>query len=295
MIAVKHISKFYKNKKVLQDVSLHIEGVYGLVGPNGAGKTTLMRALAGLIPVNEGSVTIDDINNISTNDVKDSIAYLPQDFTIYPRSTVDECLHHIAVLKGIKDKQIRRDRVDTVLQQVNLQHVRNVKVKNLSGGMRKRVGIAQMFLTEPSILIIDEPTAGLDISERIRFRNLLRELSKNKTIIISSHIVEDVEFLCTKIGVLQNGIVLQEGAPSHIAQLAKGFVWEFTIHRDKLAEVLKIYTVIHMKEEDHDYVRVKVLAKTKPFNAKPSEPTLLDGYLSLIHSEGKSEEIHGAI
>ncbi|TYR78881.1 ABC transporter ATP-binding protein [Priestia megaterium] len=299
MIKVKNVSKSYKNKKVLKNVSLNIEGIYGLIGPNGAGKTTLMRTLSGLISANEGEVLIEESDVMNSEslikNIRDHIAYLPQDFTIYPKATIYECLNHIAMLKGMKDKKERMKRIDKVLHQVNLQDVQTQKIHKLSGGMRKRVGIAQMFLTEPSILIIDEPTAGLDIDERIRFRNLLRELSKDKTIIISSHIVEDVEFLCTKIGILKNGVVLQEGKPSEISQFSRRLVWEITIQSDDLAEVLKSHTVVDIKQKDYNHLDIRVLAKNKPANAKPLEPTLIDGCLSIINGWGMGEECNGAI
>ncbi len=174
------------------------------------------------------------------------------------------------------------DRIEKVLYDVNLKDVKDKKIHKLSGGMRKRVGIAQLFLTNPEILIIDEPTSGLDISERIRFRNLLRQVSENKTVIISSHIAEDVEFLCDKLGVIKDGKLLAEGEPSKIASFSKGLVWGITVHSNELTDVLKKYTVIDIKGRDSNYLEVKVLVDAEPQYAKPIKPTLLDGYLSLI-------------
>lgn len=285
MINVQNITKTYKGKKTLQKVSLEIEGIYGLLGPNGAGKTTLMRVLAGLISVDEGKIIVenDDLHSTDLKSIRNGIGYLPQDFDLYPKATVYDCLNHIALLKGIADSQLRKERITTVLEQVNLVDAKKQKVSKLSGGMRKRLGIAQVFLTNPSILIIDEPTSGLDILERIRFRNLLRELSKDKTIIISSHIVEDVEFLCTKLGIIKEGSVLAEGTPEEIAKSSDGFVWSIQIHENELSETFKLYTVIDIQQRGFNILDVRVLSKNKPSNATPLNATLIDGYLSIIN------------
>lgn len=285
MINVQNITKTYKGKKTLQKVSLEIEGIYGLLGPNGAGKTTLMRVLAGLISVDEGKIIVenDDLHSTDLKTIRNGIGYLPQDFDLYPKATVYDCLNHIALLKGIADSQLRKERITTVLEQVNLVDAKKQKVSKLSGGMRKRLGIAQVFLTNPSILIIDEPTSGLDILERIRFRNLLRELSKDKTIIISSHIVEDVEFLCTKLGIIKEGSVLAEGTPEEIAKSSDGFVWGIQIHENELSETFKLYTVIDIQQRGFNILDVRVLSKNKPSNATPLNATLIDGYLSIIN------------
>lgn len=285
MINVQDITKTYKGKKTLQKVSLEIEGIYGLLGPNGAGKTTLMRVLAGLISVDEGKIIVenDDLHSTDLKSIRNGIGYLPQDFDLYPKATVYDCLNHIALLKGIADSQLRKERITTVLEQVNLVDAKKQKVSKLSGGMRKRLGIAQVFLTNPSILIIDEPTSGLDILERIRFRNLLRELSKDKTIIISSHIVEDVEFLCTKLGIIKEGSVLAEGTPEEIAKSSDGFVWGIQIHENELSETFKLYTVIDIQQRGFNILDVRVLSKNKPSNATPLNATLIDGYLSIIN------------
>ncbi|TKI71553.1 ATP-binding cassette domain-containing protein [Lysinibacillus mangiferihumi] len=285
MINVQNITKTYKGKKTLQKVSLEIEGIYGLLGPNGAGKTTLMRVLAGLISVDEGKIIVenDDLHSTDLKTIRNGIGYLPQDFDLYPKATVYDCLNHIALLKGIADSQLRKERITTVLEQVNLVDAKKQKVSKLSGGMRKRLGIAQVFLTNPSILIIDEPTSGLDILERIRFRNLLRELSKDKTIIISSHIVEDVEFLCTKLGIIKEGSVLAEGTPEEIAKSSDGFVWSIQIHENELSETFKLYTVIDIQQRGFNILDVRVLSKNKPSNATPLNATLIDGYLSIIN------------
>ncbi|TCT26379.1 ABC-2 type transport system ATP-binding protein [Melghiribacillus thermohalophilus] len=288
MIQVRNLTKSYKYKKILSEATLNIEGIYGLIGPNGAGKTTLMRILAGLVSVNEGEILVesDKFQSKDLKSVRNNIGYLPQDFNMYPKATVFECLEHIAILKGLKDRKERRNRIEQVLEQVNLLEATKQKVHKLSGGMRKRLGIAQVFLTDPGILIIDEPTAGLDIFERIRFRNLLREISKDKTIIIFSHIVEDVEFLCTKLGIIKEGKVLAEGTPSEIAQTSSGLVWEIQAHPDHLPEIFKQYTVIDIKQQDYNLLDIRILSEQKPNKATPLKPTLIDGYLSIINGWG---------
>jgi ABC-2 type transport system ATP-binding protein len=288
MISVINVTKKDKNKLVLNNVTLNFEGVYGLIGPNGAGKTTLMRAIAGLIPINEGTIELNDsreeIQDIGPAELKGKIGYLPQDFNLYPKATVFNCLEHIAALKGIKSKKQRMEKVEEVIKEVNLWKHKDKKIKELSGGMKKRVGIAQIFLNDPYILIIDEPTSGLDFYERIRFRNLLRNISKNKIVIISSHIVEDVEFLCTKIGIVQNGKVVMEGSPLDIASSASGKVWEVKAKVDELDKVFDMYEVIDVQHHVENTVIVRVLAE-ELINGSSVEPKLIDGYISLMRDQ----------
>lgn len=224
MIKINGVSKRIKKHHILSDVSLEIEGIYGLIGPNGAGKTTLMKILSSLISMNAGQVEMKGENYRKGKYVKQNtlIGYLPQDFMVYPTIGLEEALDHIAMLQGMMNKQERQLKVRQVIKQVNLQGHENKKMIELSGGMRKRVGIAQLLMGDPSILLFDEPTAGLDIEERIRFRNLLRSLGTERTVVVSSHIVEDIEFLCTKIGVLKEGRVLFEGSPAELKAHASG-------------------------------------------------------------------------
>lgn len=287
MIKVNNVVKTYKQKKILEDVTLNIEGVYGLIGPNGSGKTTLMRAIAGLISIDEGEILVESKNSNSKKikDVRNRIGYLPQDFNIYPKATVWECLEHIAILKGLTDKEKRESTIDGVLDKVNLKDFRQSKVHSLSGGMRKRLGIGQVFLTNPEIIIVDEPTAGLDILERIRFRNLLREVAEEKTIVISSHIVEDVEFLCTKLGIIKDGRVLSEGTPSEISLISDKTVWDVQIYSNELNDFFKKHTVIDIKQIDAAVLNVRILSKERPPNALPLKPSLIDGYLAAISRE----------
>lgn len=283
MIKLSGVDKKIKKHQILSDISLNIEGVYGLVGPNGAGKTTLMKILSSLISFNGGNIEIDGKSYVKGRYVKQNerIGYLPQDFMVYPNVSVEEALEHIAMLKGIMDKSKRKIIVNRVLQEVNLQGNQNRKMIELSGGMRKRVGIAQLLMGKPSILLFDEPTSGLDIEERIRFRNLLRNLGANHTIVISSHIVEDIEFLSNKIAVLKNGEVLFEGAPSELKSYANGCVWEHNITMDELDDIMINKEVVQISEEEEN-INVRVFSNNEEIDAKLVKPRLVDGYLAVV-------------
>ncbi|PRT15843.1 ABC transporter ATP-binding protein [Bacillus wiedmannii] len=287
MIQINNVNKTYKRKRILNNVTLNIEGVYGLIGPNGAGKTTLMRAIAGLITIDSGEINLfpQTLDQNTKKNERNSIGYLPQEFSIYPKITIWECLNHLAILKGISDTIMREKMVNDILEKVNLQQHKSKKIKELSGGMKKRVGIAQMLIGKPDILIIDEPTAGLDIEERIRFRNLILSLSKDKIIIISSHIVEDVEFLCNKIGILKQGEVIAEGSPSQIAAYAKGKVWEKKISLNEIDYLFEQYNVLDINQVDSNYYYAKILSDVCPPNAIQIAPKIIDGYLSVIHEK----------
>ncbi|WP_407271808.1 ABC transporter ATP-binding protein [Radiobacillus sp. PE A8.2] len=283
MIRITGVSKKIKKHDVLSNISLNIEGIYGLVGPNGAGKTTLMKILSSLISMNSGKVEIDGEDYTKGKYVKQNklIGYLPQDFMIYPNITVEEALDHIAILQGIMDKLKRKSTIHKVIKEVNLRGHENKKMIELSGGMRKRVGIAQLLMGDPKILIFDEPTAGLDIEERIRFRNLLRNLGSERTVIISSHIVEDIEFLSTKIGVLKNGKVVFEGSPNELKAHAKGYVWECHVTQDNLGSIMSEKEVVQIMEEEED-ISVRFFSVEGDAKAKQVSPRLVDGYLSVV-------------
>jgi ABC-2 type transport system ATP-binding protein len=284
LIKITGVNKKIKKQKVLSNVHLTIEGVYGLVGPNGAGKTTLMQILASLSSLNSGQVEINGVSYIDGKYVKrtNDVGFLPQDFMIYPNVKVVEVLDHLALLQGVSSKHERQSIIAKVLKEVNLEENQDKKMKELSGGMRKRVGIAQLLLSEPSILIFDEPTAGLDIEERIRFRNLVRKLSDNRTVIISSHIIEDIEFLSTKIGVLKKGKVLFEGSPNELKQKASGKVREYLVPREDLYFFTSKYEVTQISDEE-TYLKVRVFSSnTDDSESKLVHPRLTEGYLSIV-------------
>lgn len=294
MIKLENVTKKYKNKNVLNNINLTIEGVYGLLGPNGAGKTSLMQSIAGLISIQSGQITIgDELGYENIVKYRQNIGYLPQDFNTFPRLTVRECLDHIALLKGFTNSKERKKRIERVLEDVNMLHHQNEKMGKLSGGMRKRVGIAQIFLTEPNLLIIDEPTAGLDLYERIRFRNLLTKISLNKTVIISSHIIEDIEFLCTKVGVINEGSVLKEGTPSEIANSALNKIWKIETTKEAITHLIQTYDVINITQLNDDTYEVRVLSDEQPVNSISVLPSLTEGYVSLIIDNERKDTYAG--
>lgn len=286
-IYTKELNKSYKKKLVLSDVTLSFSGIYGLLGPNGAGKTTLMKILAGLEPFQSGSVYLDDQLVSTKSYVKkiDTIGYLAQDFMVYPDLTAHQVLEHIAVLQGIKVSETA-GMIEDVLEKVNLQEHGKKKMKELSGGMRRRVGIAQLLLRKPSVLIFDEPTAGLDIEERVRFRNLLKILGKEHTVIISSHLVEDIEFLCNRIGVIKDGKVLFEGDPQTLKEKANQKVYRLEVVPEKLDEIIVKYEVNQLDDND-SHIVVRFLSD-KPVGEEVP-PRLIDGYLTLL-KESRMDE-----
>lgn len=283
MIEIKAISKTIKNHTILKSVTLNIEGIYGLIGPNGAGKTTLMKILAGLHPSDAGSIRIDGKEYLKKRQIKgnEQIGYLSQDFMVYPQVSVLDVLDHIGVLQGIIDKKERLRKIKEVLKDVNLIGHEHKRMIALSGGQRRRVGIAQLLLREPSILIFDEPTAGLDIEERIRFRNLLKRLGQKHTVIISSHIVEDIDFLCNKIGVLKQGKVIFEGTPDQLKCKANGKIYELTLGKDELDSLLMEKEVIQITELESK-INVRYYSTKEENQLHLSVPRLIDGYLALV-------------
>jgi ABC-2 type transport system ATP-binding protein len=246
-LRIANLSKTYSNGvKALDDVSLTIpSGMFGLLGPNGAGKSTLMRTLATLQEPDCGSIALGEIDVLSRKDeVRQRLGYLPQDFGVYPRTSAQELLGHIALLKGVTNAKERREVVAWLLKRCNLYDDRKKALTGFSGGMRQRFGIAQALIGNPQLLIVDEPTAGLDPGERNRFYNLLAEIGDQVIVILSTHIVEDVTDLCTKTAIIQKGRVLYQGRPQDaIAQLA-GRIWQISIANSELALYGSRYQVV---------------------------------------------------
>jgi len=237
MLSIKGLTHVYPNgTRALDGVDLEIgKGMFGLLGPNGAGKSTLMRAIATLQTPTSGSIRFGDIDVISQPEaLRRTLGYLPQDFGVYPRVSALDLLDHMAVLKGIAGKAERKETVESLLQQVNLWDARKKAVAGYSGGMRQRFGIAQALIGRPTLIIVDEPTAGLDPEERNRFLNLLAEIGENVVVILSTHIVDDVADLCPRMAVLAGGRILQEGAPADLVQGLSGRVWRKVIDRHEL-------------------------------------------------------------
>jgi len=242
-LTIRNLSKTYANGvKALQDVSLDIPtGMYGLLGPNGAGKSTLMRTLATLQDADSGSATLGNIDVLRDKEaVRRTLGYLPQEFGVYPRLSAVEMLDHLAVLKGIPRGE-RKAVVSALLQRVNLWDVRNKSVSSYSGGMRQRFGIAQALLGDPKLIIVDEPTAGLDPGERNRFYNLLSEIGENVIVILSTHIVEDVKELCPNMAIINQGRVLYAGTPDAALMELQGKVWKKAIQKTEMEALQAAY------------------------------------------------------
>lgn len=246
-LSIKNLSKIYANGVVaLDDVSLEIPtGLFGLLGPNGAGKSTLMRTIATLQEADSGEISLGDIDVLKQkNEVKKILGYLPQDFGFYPKDNAYNLLEHFTLLKGVRDKKARKTKVEQLLKRVNLWEERKQKLGTFSNGMRQRFGIAQALLGDPQLIIVDEPTAGLDPAERVRFHNLLSEIGENIVVLLSTHIVDDVSDLCTNMAIINKGrIVLTENTLDAISQL-DGKIWEKEIVKTDLAEYEGKFNII---------------------------------------------------
>ena len=244
------VSKTYSNGvKALKNVSLTIPvGMYGLLGPNGAGKSTLMRTIATLQDPDAGSIRLGDIDVLNHKEkVRETLGYLPQEFGVYPKVSAERLLDHFAVLKGITDRRARNEIVERLLHQTNLYDVRKKKLGGYSGGMRQRFGIAVALLGDPKLIIVDEPTAGLDPAERVRFLNLLSEIGESAVVILSTHIVEDVSELCSRMAIINHGEILLEAEPLSAIAALQGRIWRRVLDRGELAEVEREHKVISTK------------------------------------------------
>ena len=283
-VVVEGLSKVYGGHvRALSGVDLEIPtGMYGLLGPNGAGKTTLMRILAGILHPTSGSVHIggwDCSTESGRTAVKRTLGYLPQDLGLYPDLSAREFLDYIGILKGLGDKKERRRRVEELLEIVRLEDVAKRKLKGFSGGMRRRVGIAQALLNDPRLLIVDEPTAGLDPEERIRFRNLLSDLAGDRTVLLSTHIVEDVAQTSRNLAVLAGGEVLFRGTTSGLIEGAKGKVFTVETEGPKPDGNLTVVSTLHLGNA----VQYRVVGEPPPhLEAEETPPSLEDGYVWLM-------------
>lgn len=249
-LQIRHLSKTYANRvHALKDVTLTIpRGMFGLLGPNGAGKSTLMRTIATLQEPDAGSIRFGDIDVLRQKEkVRETLGYLPQEFGVYPKVSAEQLLDHMAVLEGITDRRARRQVVDALLHQTNLHEVRKKKLGGFSGGMRQRLGIAVALLGSPKLLIVDEPTAGLDPAERVRFLNLLSELGESAVVILSTHIVEDVAELCSRVAIINRGEILLEAEPQSAVAALQGRIWRRVIDRSELPELERSYAVLSTK------------------------------------------------
>lgn len=291
MLTIENLTHVYGNgTRALDDVSLTIpKGMFGLLGPNGAGKSTLMRSIATLQTPTSGSIRFGDIDVIrDPEQLRRVLGYLPQDFGVYPRVSAYDMLDHMAVLKGISGRKERKATVEALLNQVNLWPVRGKALAGFSGGMRQRFGIAQALIGNPELIIVDEPTAGLDPEERNRFLNLLAEVGENVVVILSTHIVEDVTDLCPRMAVLAGGKIQLEGAPMDLMHNLEGRVWRKTVDKADLPAVQKQHNVISTRLFAGRTV-IHVLSETNPgagFERAPGG--LEDVYLATVNASRRA-------
>lgn len=287
-LRIDSITKEFKDKVAVNNFTTTLEnGIYGLLGPNGSGKTTLMRMIADVVKPTKGSIYVDGKDkDVLDDDYRDLIGYLPQDIGFYKSFTAKKYLSYIAALKGI-DKKIAKEKINDLLAFVNLESDRNRKVGGFSGGMLQRLGIAQALLNDPKILILDEPTAGLDPNERIRFKNLIANVSKDKIIILSTHIVSDIEFIANEILIMKSGQLIDKGKAPDLLQKIKGNVWTAKITDETLCEINNKYRIASMIREGSKILVRIVGDKKPPINCIEEEPNLEDLFLYYFKEEGK--------
>lgn len=286
MLSINGLTKTYPNGvKALNGITLSIpKGMFGLLGPNGAGKSSLMRTIATLQTPDSGSLQFDDIDVLADpNRLRQRLGYLPQDFGVYPRISAEKLLDHLAVLKGISNKSDRKDAVESLLVHTNLWQHRDKAVSGYSGGMRQRFGIAQALLGDPDLIIVDEPTAGLDPEERNRFHNLLVSLGEEKVIILSTHIVDDVSELCPKMAVLGQGEILLEGNPISLTHELKGRIWRKQVSQAEYRELEQHLNIISARLIAGEHV-IHVMADTPPEGFEQAPANLEDVYFSTLHN-----------
>lgn len=286
-----NLTKNFGDFTAVNNINLTMtNGVYGLLGVNGAGKTTLMRMLCTLLHPTSGSITYNgkDIFRMD-GEYRKLLGYLPQDFGFYPEFSVRDYLLYIATIKGIRSA-VAKKRVKELIAKVGLSQVANKKMKKLSGGMKRRAGIAQAMLNDPKILILDEPTAGLDPNERIRFRNLISELSEERLVLLSTHIVSDIEYVANEIWLMKDGRLVHEGTLTEIIDSMPDKVWICQVEHEMVSEMMKKYKVSNMKSEPNG-VQLRLIAEKKPFlNAVRVEATLEDVFLYYFGEKAGEED-----
>ncbi|WP_226644018.1 ABC transporter ATP-binding protein [Microbulbifer variabilis] len=291
MLKITNLSKTYENGvHALNNVNLDIpKGMFGLLGPNGAGKSSLMRTIATLQMADSGSVSFDGIDVVTNpQKIRSTLGYLPQDFGVYPRISAEDMLDHMAVLKGINNRKERRELVAELLHQTNLFRDRKKNLSGYSGGMRQRFGIAQALIGDPRLIIVDEPTAGLDPQERNRFHNLLSEIGENVVVILSTHIVEDVADLCPNMAILAAGKIVAEGKPEELTSKLQGRVWRRIVDKSELETCRNKFDVISTRLLAGRHV-VHVLANSQPDEKFVQlQPDLEDVYFSTLFSNEKA-------
>lgn len=280
-LKIENLYKSYRNKEALKNINITMEsGTYGLLGENGAGKSTLMRILTTVDFQTKGKITFDgeDIINLDEK-YRDIIGYMPQDYNIFPTFTAKDFLEYMGALKGIPKCELDK-KIPEVLKFVNLDHVADKKVKSFSGGMKRRVGIAQAILNDPKILILDEPTAGLDPKERIRFSNIISAMSKDKIVILSTHILSDIEAIANDLIIIKSGELVEADNIDNLVEKIRGKVWETIVDQDIFNKISQERKVIHRKQEKQN-IRVRYVGEEyEGVTSKPLEPSLEDYYVS---------------
>ena len=297
MLSIKNVHKRFSNVHAMNNINLDLgPGLFGLLGPNGAGKSTLMRTLATLQSPDEGVITYNGTDITENPDViRSTLGYLPQDFGVYPRMSAMALLDHIAVLKGITNKAERKEQVETLLQMVNLWTHKSASVATFSGGMRQRFGVAQALLGDPHLIIVDEPTAGLDPLERQRFLDILSRAGDDKIIILSTHIIEDVRDLCTDMGVMGDGKLIARGAPEDLVERIEGQVWTQRFERDDEVDRLKTEMQVLSTRRLRGATVVSALSPKSPGTGWEARDVLLeDAYFAYLNGFMKAGETRHA-
>ena len=290
-LEIRNISKHYKDKKAVDNVSLILtSGVWGLLGANGAGKTSMMRMIAGIVKPTSGEILYDGLPiHMLKEKYREIFGYLPQEFGFYPEFTVKAYLEYVAALKGLTKKETGR-KVGELLERLALAAVKNKKINKLSGGMKRRVGIAQALLNEPKVLILDEPTSGLDPGERIRFRNLLTEFAHERIVLISTHIVSDVEYIANQSAVMKDGKIIETGTTEELIEFVRGKVWNGNIPTKEAFAYEQKMRIVNLRNEEYGMTSVRYLSETPLIpESRLEEPKLEDLYLWLFPQESDVE------
>lgn len=286
-LIIKNLQKKYKNGvKAIDNISLEIDnGMFGLLGPNGAGKSSLMRTIVGLQSADEGQIFFNEVNVLENPEfIKKQLGFLPQDFGVYPKVSAYDLLNHLAILKGVTDINDRKIQILSLLEKVNLSSHRKKEVSTFSGGMRQRFGVAQALLGNPKIIIVDEPTAGLDPEERNRFNSLLSEIGEERIVILSTHLVEDVRNLCSNMAIMNEGKVLLQGNPEELIQSLEGKIWKKQIQKEELMSYKNEYQVIS-SQFTAGKMNIHLLSDNKPSGFQEVNPTLEDVYFATLNQK----------
>ena len=286
-LQIKNLTKTYPNGvKAMDDISLQIgTGMFGLLGPNGAGKSSLMRTLATLQLPDEGAIDFNGLNVLQNPmELRKQLGYLPQDFGVYPKQSARKLLDYFALLKGVSSKKERNESIEYVLELTNLTEVQKKNVSDYSGGMKQRFGIAQLLLNKPKLIIVDEPTAGLDPEERHRFLNVLRAVGSEHIVLFSTHIVEDVTYLCTDLAIMNKGKVLKTSTPKKAIETLNGTIWSKTIAPNELGDYQSRYAFISSHYTENNHLVIRIFSKSQPDGTfKTSNPNLEDFYFVTLN------------